>query len=103
MNRLWLSLCIAAAVAFMASTGVRAEGRSPARAAAQPAGAALTPARPDAGAQPSRKGRDGAACSSDDECEHVCEGGSCCTAHDETCDASSHCCGHQSCTNGSCP
>jgi len=52
---------------------------------------------------PEKKGRDGAACSSSDECVNTCEGGSCCTAHDDDCDSSSHCCGHQSCTNGKCP
>jgi hypothetical protein len=51
----------------------------------------------------SSKGRDGAACSSNDECIGVCEGGSCCTDHDVPCDSTSHCCGHQSCTNGNCP
>ncbi|MFH1532291.1 MAG: hypothetical protein ABIK09_16315 [Pseudomonadota bacterium] len=50
------------------------------------------------------KGRDGAACSSNDECEsNVCEGGSCCTAHGAPCDSASHCCGHQSCTSDKCP
>jgi len=50
------------------------------------------------------KGRDGAACSSNDECKSdVCEGGSCCTAHGASCDSASHCCGHQSCSNGTCP
>jgi len=52
------------------------------------------------------KGRDGAACSSNDECKgDVCEGGSCCTAHGSSCDSNSHCCGHpsQGCTNGTCP
>lgn len=48
--------------------------------------------------------RDGGACSSGDECSSgTCEGGSCCTAHGDTCDDSSHCCGHQSCTDGKCP
>jgi len=52
----------------------------------------------------STKGRDGAACSSNDECKSdVCEGGSCCTAHGASCDSASHCCGHQSCSNGTCP
>lgn len=52
----------------------------------------------------SRSGRDGAACSSDDECaSNVCEGGSCCTDYGATCDSTSHCCGHQSCVNGTCP
>ncbi len=51
------------------------------------------------------KGRDGAACSSNAECVHVCEGGSCCTNYGDDCDSSSHCCGHpsQGCTNGKCP
>lgn len=53
--------------------------------------------------KPEKKGRDGAACSSSDECVNTCEGGSCCTAHDDVCNSSSHCCGHQSCTNGKCP
>jgi len=49
-------------------------------------------------------GRDGAACSSDDECSsNVCEGGSCCTDYGASCDSTSHCCGHQSCINGTCP
>jgi hypothetical protein len=44
----------------------------------------------------STKGRDGAACSSNDECKSdVCEGGSCRTAHGASCDSDSHCCGHQ--------
>lgn len=48
--------------------------------------------------------RDGAACSNNDECSSgVCEGGSCCTNYGDSCDSSSHCCGHQSCTNGTCP
>jgi len=52
----------------------------------------------------SRSGSDGAACSCDDECvSKVCEGGSCCTDYGATCDSSSHCCGHQSCVNGTCP
>lgn len=52
----------------------------------------------------SSKGRDGAACSGNDECQSdVCEGGSCCTDYGASCDESSHCCGHQSCTNGFCP
>jgi hypothetical protein len=50
-----------------------------------------------------QKKSDGAACSSDDECEGKCEGGSCCTRHDEPCNEYSHCCGHQSCNNGTCP
>lgn len=52
-----------------------------------------------------KKGRDGAACSDDDECQHVCEGGSCCTDYGDPCDSNSHCCGHpsQGCTNGKCP
>lgn len=50
-----------------------------------------------------KKGNDGAACSSNDECKGVCEGGSCCTNYGDPCDASSHCCGHQSCTDGKCP
>ena len=51
-----------------------------------------------------KKGRDGAACSENDECQHVCEGGSCCTDYGKRCDSSSHCCGHQSCTKaGTCP
>ena len=52
----------------------------------------------------SRKGGDGAACSTNEECRsNTCEGGSCCTAHGAPCDSSSHCCGYQSCTNGKCP
>jgi hypothetical protein len=52
----------------------------------------------------STKGRDGAACYSGSECKSgVCEGGSCCTAHGSSCDSNSHCCGHQSCSNGTCP
>ena len=52
----------------------------------------------------STKGSDGAACSNNDECNsNVCEGGSCCTAHGASCDETSHCCGHQSCTDGKCP
>lgn len=48
--------------------------------------------------------RDGGACSSGDECNSgTCEGGSCCTAHGDTCNDSSHCCGHQSCKDGTCP
>jgi hypothetical protein len=48
--------------------------------------------------------RDGAACSDNNDCKSkVCEGGSCCTDYGATCDANSHCCGHQSCTNGQCP
>lgn len=50
-----------------------------------------------------KKGRDGAACSSDDECKGVCKGGSCCTDHGDSCNSSSHCCGYQSCNNGTCP
>lgn len=50
-----------------------------------------------------KKGNDGAACSSNDECKGVCEGGSCCTNYGDPCDATSHCCGHQSCTDGKCP
>ncbi len=49
------------------------------------------------------KGRDGAACSGNSECIHVCEGGSCCTNYGDPCNSSSHCCGHQSCNNGKCP
>ncbi|MRR54878.1 MAG: hypothetical protein EG822_10270 [Deltaproteobacteria bacterium] len=52
-----------------------------------------------------RKGGDGAACSSNDECSsNVCEGGSCCTNYGDPCDSTSHCCGHQSCgSDGRCP
>jgi len=50
-----------------------------------------------------KKGNDGAACSSNDECKGVCEGGSCCTNYGDPCNSSSHCCGHQSCTDGTCP
>ncbi len=48
---------------------------------------------------------DGGACSSNDECNSgKCEGGSCCTKHDDPCDSTSHCCGHQSCgKDGKCP
>lgn len=52
------------------------------------------------------KGRDGAACSDNDECKSgVCEGGSCCTASGDPCNEYSHCCGHpsQGCTDGTCP
>lgn len=53
----------------------------------------------------SKRGRDGAACSDNDECKSgVCEGGSCCTDYGASCDSSSHCCGHQSCNkNNTCP
>jgi len=51
-----------------------------------------------------KKGGDGAACSSNDECSsNVCEGGSCCTDYGASCNSSSHCCGHQSCVDGTCP
>jgi hypothetical protein len=51
----------------------------------------------------SKKGRDGAACSGDDECAGVCRGGSCCTPQGAACNEYSHCCGYQSCVNGKCP
>ncbi len=92
MRRSILAVGIVAALAFIVTGGVLASGRpSPAPAAAvAPATAA--------------RGADGAACSSGDECQSgTCEGGSCCTAHGDACDSSSHCCGHQSCTSGTCP
>lgn len=50
------------------------------------------------------KGGDGAACSSDDECNSgKCEGGSCCTKQGAACDTTSHCCGYQACKDGTCP
>ncbi len=77
-----------------AGAGARAPGT---------AGPGLTAVATEA-ASLANKGGDGAACSSGDECNSgTCEGGSCCTAHGDTCDSTSHCCGHQSCTDGSCP
>jgi len=52
------------------------------------------------------KKSDGGACSNNDECKSgTCEGGSCCTDSGDSCDSSSHCCGHpsQGCTDGKCP
>lgn len=99
MKRTMLRIGFIAAVGCIVSGGVLAAGRERRGSAATPALAAAE----------EKKGSDGAACSSNSECVHVCEGGSCCTAHEDTCTASSHCCGHQSCVieagkdQGKCP
>lgn len=98
-------------IALLLTTGGVAAARHVAMGAPERGGMAPTAGSPVAvcageariAGEAGKKGRDGAACSSSDECVNTCEGGSCCTGHEETCDASSHCCGHQSCTNGKCP
>lgn len=98
MKQISLMVAVLAMVAFLVSTGAQA-----ASLAGQPEGPAVM-ARAATVAPSARKGGDGAACSTDDECTSgTCEGGSCCTAHGAACTASSHCCGHQSCTGGTCP
>lgn len=113
MRHFTLLVLVGAALAVL-STGALAAGRLDGRRAPAPVGAELVTAMP-ATAAPEPCGaaattiagsrRDGAACSSSDECKsEVCEGGSCCTDHGATCDSSSHCCGHQSCkADGTCP
>lgn len=108
MKRSTLAASIGAALLLAGATTVLAAGRAATRAATEPPPAAspawCAPAV-NTVAGSDRKGRDGAACSSGDECQSgTCEGGSCCTAHEDTCDSSSHCCGHQSCgSDGKCP
>lgn len=109
MRRSIVTVGLIAAFGFIVSGSVLAAGR-PARVAPAPGGAAVSTQEASVAAGEKRKGRDGAACSDGDECQSgTCEGGSCCTDHGATCDSSSHCCGHQSCTvaagetSGTCP
>ncbi len=110
MKRIALPIVVGSALVLVASTTVLAAARSaPPGAAAQGAAAfapaPFTPAAHAAVPPTCANSPDGAACSSDSDCQSgKCEGGSCCTKHGDTCDSSSHCCGHQSCgTDGTCP
>src|SRR5512140_2616199 len=107
MKRSTLLVLVGAGLALIVSTSVLAAGRSNVRGAPEPGTSQLAAAlqstealqaSPAAGAAIAGNARDGAACSSKDECKsNVCEGGSCCTDYGASCDSSSHCCGHQSC------
>jgi hypothetical protein len=98
---------IIAAVGFILSGTVLAASKP---APARDGRAAVGVRGPSVAEGEKKKGRDGAACSEDDECKSgTCEGGSCCTDTGNTCTSSSHCCGHVSCnipkdeTSGTCP
>jgi hypothetical protein len=109
VRRSIVTVGLIAAVGFIVSGSVLAASK-PARVGPASGGAAVSTPEASVAAGEKKKGRDGAACSGDDECQSgTCEGGSCCTDHDATCTSSSHCCGHQSCnipageTSGTCP
>jgi hypothetical protein len=98
-GRLAVVAILAWGAAALAATGEEEVGRGEVQLRVA-RGEPVAPAAPACQA----KGGDGAACSSDEECTSgKCEGGSCCTKHEDPCDSSSHCCGHQSCVDGKCP
>jgi Ca2+/H+ antiporter len=105
MKRSTLSVVIGAALLLVGSTAVLAAGRSGAEQGATATSALFTPASVALVPPTCDNSPDGAACSANSDCSSKkCEGGSCCTKHDDPCDSSSHCCGHQSCgTDGKCP